>query len=82
MQLDSNPLTGVPNFLTGLIYRSRNSATPGRFVFQVRSGQVLGALNVDAGIDQPLDSSVTSTVLDGAASDPSGGAVTVHWSVI
>jgi hypothetical protein len=82
VQLDSNPLTGVPNFLTGLIYRSRNSVTPGRFVFQVRSGQVLGALNVDAGIDQPLDSSVTSTVLDGAASDPSGGAVTVHWSVI
>jgi hypothetical protein len=82
VQLDSNPVTGVPNFITGLIYRSRNSTTPGRFIFQVRSGQVLGALNVDAGPDQPLDSSDTSAVLAGVASDPLGGAVSVQWSVV
>lgn len=82
IQLDSNPVTGVPNFITGLIYRSRNSTTPGRFIFQVRSGQVLGALNVDAGPDQPLDSSDTSAVLAGVASDPLGGAVSVQWSVV
>ena len=82
IQLDSNPATGVPNFITGLIYRSRNSTTPGRFIFQVRSGQVLGALNVDAGPDQPLDSSDTSAVLAGVASDPLGGAVSVQWSVV
>jgi hypothetical protein len=81
-QLDSNPLTEVPNFITGLIYRSRNSTVPGRFVFQVRSGQVLGALNVYAGPDQPLDPSATSTVLAGTASNPLGGAVSVMWSVV
>lgn len=82
VQLDSNPITEVPNFTTGLIYRSRNSTVPGRFIFHVRSGQVLGALFVDAGQDQPLDSNVTSTILDGAASDPSGGALTYQWSVL
>ncbi len=55
LQLDSNPNTDVPNFTTGLIYRSRNSTVPGRFVFQVRAGQVLGALNVNAG-PRPVDS--------------------------
>lgn len=82
VQLDSNPITDIPNFITGLIYRSRNSTTPGRFIFQVRSGQVLGALDVHAGEDQKLDSSVTSTLLSGAASNPAGGAVSVQWSVV
>jgi hypothetical protein len=82
VQLDSNPITEIPNFATGLIYRSRNSTTPGRFIFQVRSGQVLGALNVYAGEDQFLDSSVTSTVLAGEASNPAGGPISVQWSVV
>lgn len=82
VQLDSNPTTGVPNFTTGLIHRARNSAVPGRFVFQVRSGQVLGALNVDAGPDQSLDPEATSAVLAGSASDPSGGAVNILWSIV
>ena len=82
VQLDSNPITEVPNFVTGLIYRSRNSTTPGRFIFQVRSGQVLGALNVDAGPDQPLDSTATSALLAGVASNPAGGVVSVQWSVV
>lgn len=82
VQLDSNPVSGVPNFTTGLIYRSRNSTVPGRFVFQVRSGQVLGALNVYAGDDQTPLSGSTSTALVGSASDPAGGAVSVRWSVV
>lgn len=81
LQLDSNPNTDVPNFTTGLIYRSRNSTVPGRFVFQVRAGQVLGALNVDAGVDQPLPSATTTT-LNGSASNPAGGAVTVLWTIV
>jgi hypothetical protein len=81
LQLDSNPNTDVPNFTTGLIYRSRNSTVPGRFVFQVRAGQVLGALNVDAGIDQPLPGATTTT-LNGSASNPAGGAVTVLWTIV
>lgn len=82
IQLDSDPVTEVPNFSTGLIYRSRNSIIPGRFVFQVRSGQVLGALNVDAGPNQSLPPSNTSTTLAGSASDPSGGGLTYQWSVL
>jgi hypothetical protein len=81
LQLDSDPNTDVPNFVTGLIYRSRNSTVPGRFVFQVRAGQVLGALTVNAGPDQSLPSA-TSTTLAGAASNPAGGAVTVLWTVV
>jgi hypothetical protein len=81
LQLDSDPNTGVPNFTTGLIYRSRNSIVPGRFVFQVRSGQVLGALSVNAGPDQPLPGATTA-ILNGSASNPAGGAVTVLWSIV
>ncbi len=82
VQLDTNPSTGLPNTTTGLKYRSRNSTVPGRFVFQVRSDEVLGALSVNAGPDQHLASSATSTVLAGSASNPAGGSVTVHWSVL
>jgi hypothetical protein len=81
LQLDSNPNTTLPNFMTGLIYRSRNSTVPGRFVFQVRAGQVLGALTVNAGPDQSLPGGTTTT-LAGAASNPAGGAVTVLWTII
>ena len=82
VQLDTNPNTGVPNYSTGLIYRSRNSTIPGRFIFQVRGGVVLGALAVNAGPDQTLGPGVTTTTLAGTASDPGGGSVTVHWSVL
>ncbi len=82
VQLDENPTTHVPNTTTGLRYRSRNSTVPGRFVFQVRSGEVLGALAVDAGPDQSLSSTVDTATLAGSASDPSSGSVTVHWSVL
>ncbi len=81
VQLDTNPNTGNPNYTTGLIYRSRNSTIPGRFLFQVRGGEVLGALAVNAGTDQTLGQGATTAVLAGTASDPSGGAVTVQWSV-
>lgn len=81
LQLDSNPNTEVPNFTTGLIYRSRNSTVPGRFVFQVRAGQVLGALSVNAGLDQPIPGATTTT-LNGSAFNPAGGAVTVLWSIV
>jgi len=81
IQLDTVPTTGEPNYLTGLIYRSRNSDIPGRYVFQVRGGVVLGTLSVNAGPDQFLGQGVTSTTLAGTASDPAGGSVTVHWTV-
>ena len=81
LQLDSNPTTEIPNFTTGLIYRNRNSTIPGRFIFEVRSGEVLGALNVSAGPDQSL-SELTTATLAGSASDPAGGAVTTKWSVV
>jgi len=82
LQLDSHPTTGVPNFATGLIYRSRNCMVPGRFVFQVRSGQVLGALSVNAGPDQSPAKGSTSATLAGSASNPEGGAVSILWSVV
>lgn len=82
VQLDAVPSTGQPNLLTGLIYRSRNSAIPGRYVFQVRGGVVLGALAVNAGPNQVLGPGVTSTTLAGTASDPAGGDLTVRWSVL
>jgi Nidogen-like len=81
IQLDKNPNTGLSNFITGLIYRSRNSGIPGRFVFQVRSGQVLGALDVNAGRDQSLPQNVFTAQLAGSVTDPSGGSFTVEWSV-
>lgn len=70
VQLDANPTTGVPNYKTGLIYRSRSSTIHGRFVFQVRGGVVLGALAVNAGPDQTLGPGVTTTILAETASDP------------
>lgn len=82
VQLDAVPSTGVPNYLTGLIYRSRNSVIPGRYVFQVRGGVVLGALAVNAGPNQVLGQGVTTTTLAGSASDPGGGDFTVRWSVL
>lgn len=82
VQLDADPNNGSPNYTTGLIYRSRNSTIPGRFVFQVRGGEVLGALAVNAGPDQTLGPGITTTTLAGTASNPSGGVVTVHWSVL
>jgi hypothetical protein len=81
-QLDANPNTGLPNYTTGLIYRSRNSTVPGRYVYPVRGGLPVGALNVNAGPDQTVGPTVTSRPLAGSASDPGGGAVSVHWSVL
>lgn len=82
VQLDENPGSGQPNYSTGLIYRSRSSILPGRFVFQVRDGVVLGALEVNAGLDVVLGQEEISTVLSGTAIDPSGGALRVKWSVL
>ena len=65
--------------VTGLIYRSRNSTIPGRFVFSSRGGVVLGAIQIDAGPDQILLPGVRSTVLNGSASDPSG-PLTYQWT--
>jgi len=81
VQLDANSTSSLPNYSTGLIYRSRNSTIPGRFVFQVRGGEVLGALTVSAGANQVLGKGTTTTTLSGAAGDPNGGAITVQWTV-
>jgi Nidogen-like len=82
-QLDFTPSTGNKNYTTGLIYRKRNSTVPGRQVFQFRGGNLLDALQVYAGPDYPVSSTSTtvSTPL-ATASDPSGGAITVQWSVL
>lgn len=80
--LDTILSSGLPNYATGLIYQTRNSTCPGRLVFQVRGGSVLGALSVNAGPDQALPSNQTTTTLAGAASNPSGGSVTTHWSIL
>lgn len=81
IQLDAVPASGQPNLLTGLIYRSRNSIIPGRYIFRVRDGAVLGALAVEAGPNQSLSPGSNTVTLAGSASDPGGGAVTVRWSV-
>lgn len=81
VQLDINPTTNLANTLSGLVYRSRNSSVPGRYIFQQRSGEIVGALNVYAGEDQSLASGSNSTTLAGIVSNPAGGAVSVKWSV-
>lgn len=80
-QLDFTPATLEKNYTTGLIYRKRNSTVPGRQIFQFRNGNLLGALQVNAGPDITTSSSSVTTLL-ATASDPSGGAVTVTWSVL
>lgn len=82
IQLDFFPSDGLPNYLTGLIYRSRNSNIPGRYLFQVRGGIVPGAISVNAGPNQTLTQGSNTVDLNGSASDPGGGAVTVRWSVL
>lgn len=82
-QLDFTPSTGVKNTTTGLIYRKRNSSVPGRQVFQFRNGNLLGALQVSAGPDHTASGTTTSVTTPLAtASDPSGGSITVTWSVL
>ena len=66
--------------ITGLIYNSRNSAIRGRYVFQVRSGVVLDAIQVSAGDDQALAVGAGSTGLSGSATDPNGGSLTYQWA--
>lgn len=80
-QLDFTPSTLAKNYTTGMIYRKRNSTVPGRQVFQFRNGNLLGSLQVDAGPDIVTTNSSASTPL-ATASGPSGGAVTVTWSVL
>ena len=65
---------------TGLIYNSRNSTVSGRYVFQVRGGVVLDAIQVNAGADQTLAVGVRSTVLNASASDPNGGSLAYQWA--
>ncbi len=87
LQLDSVPEgftnAGTKNYTTGLIYRKRNSVVPGRFVFQFRNGNLIDAIQVDAGPDRSVSSTTTITTTPLAtASDPSGGAISVQWSVL
>ena len=84
-QLDFTPSTGAKNFTTGLIYRKRNSTVPGRQVFELRNGYLLGALQVNAGPDYVVANTTTSTSTPLAtASNPdlSTGAIIVQWSVL
>lgn len=73
---------GTKNYTSGLIYRKRNSTVPGRLVFQFRSGNLVDALQVDAGPDLSPSSSDTTVTVTGTASDPSSAAITTQWSVI
>ncbi len=85
-QLDFTPAgfpnAGSINYTTGLIYRKRNSSVPGRMIFQFRNGNLLGALQVNAGQDLNISSAATTATVTGTASDPTGGAITTLWSVI
>ena len=80
-QLDANPITGTENWNTGLIHRSRGSTIPGRFVFEVRAGQIQGAMSVDAGPPKTLPAGVTTATMAGSASIYGGGGFYVLWSV-
>lgn len=86
VQLDSTPDgfagAGTKNYISGLIYRKRNSTVPGRLVFQFRNGNLVDALQVDAGSDLTPSSSATTVTVTGTASDPSSAAITTQWSVI
>lgn len=82
LQLDFQPETGLPQYTTGLIYRSRNSTVPGRFIFQVRDGEVLGALEVSAGPNITLAAGSNTTTVNGVATDPSNGSLQFRWSVL
>jgi hypothetical protein len=66
---------------TGLIYNSRNSTVPGRYVFHVRAGFVLGAIQVNAGPDEVLAPDVRTTTLSGSAADPSG-PLSYQWTTL
>lgn len=82
-QLDFIPSTGAKNDSTGLIYRKRDSTVPGRQLYQFRNGNLLDALQVNAGPDHPSSSSTSvATTPLATASDPSGGAIVVKWSIL
>ena len=65
---------------TGLIYHSRHSTVPGRYVFEIRSGMLAGALSVNAGNDQ--DAFVDTVTLSGIVTNPSGNPVTYQWTQV
>ena len=81
-QLDFTPSSGVKNYTTGLIYRKRNSTVPGRQVFQFRGGNLIDAFQVYAGPDYVSSAATSTSTPLATASDPSGGAITVQWSVL
>ncbi len=78
--LDFDPVSGFPNTATGLIHTSRLSTLPGRHVFEMRGGNVAGALSVNAGPDVDLTPTQTTRTLNASASN-SGAGYTVRWSV-
>jgi hypothetical protein len=85
-QLDLIPVgfpdAGTKNYTSGLIYRKRNSSVPGRHVFQFRNGNLIDALQVNAGPDVNPGSGASTITVTGTAADPSGGIITTLWSVI
>ncbi len=76
--------SGIPGMLldtapaTGLIYKTLNATIPGRYLLQVRGGNVLGIIQVSAGADTTLAPGVLTTQLSGSASDPNG-PLTYQW---
>jgi hypothetical protein len=79
--LDTNETTGLPNYATGLTYATRDSGgIPGRVVFEVRGGNLTGAINANAGSNQTITAAApTSTILGGNATG--GGPFYYAWSV-
>jgi Nidogen-like len=81
--LDEVPATGEPNYESGLKYESFNSGIPGRIVFPVRNGQVVGGFLVNAGVDQvPSQDSGGRFELQGSINPPGLGGVTYLWSMV
>lgn len=81
--LDTIPPSGTPNLVNGLIFQSLNSTVPGRIIFPVRGGQLVGIFSVSAGPDITPDEDAGATVqLNGAVSPTGLTGVTYSWSQI
>jgi len=72
------------NQRTGLIHGSVNSGILGRYIFQIRSGKLVGLVLVSAGPNQTvsLQQSQGAVNLAGSVTNPNGIAVTYNWSVV
>ncbi len=78
--LDTILFTGTPNLATGLIYNSHNSSIPGRYVFQMRGGNLTGSFAVNAGPDQTLAETHSAAIqLNGSINPANYPGLSFRW---